>query len=113
VDDPGADLAVAAALASSASGVAPPPRTAFAGEVSLTGAVRPPPGLGLRLAAAAAAGIRTVFCAGDADPPQGVRVVRVRRLGDALSWAGAGGRSGRRGVSGTGATEAATTGPAA
>ncbi|MGH2765123.1 MAG: AAA family ATPase, partial [Actinomycetota bacterium] len=47
VDDPGADLAVAAALASAATGVPPPPRSAFAGEVSLTGAVRPPPGLGL------------------------------------------------------------------
>ncbi len=87
VDDPGVDLAVAAALASSASGVAPPPRTAFAGEVSLTGAVRPPPGLGLRLAAAAAAGVRTVICAGDADPPTGVRVVGVRRVAEALRWA--------------------------
>ena len=87
IDDPGADLAVAAALASSATGVPPPPRSAFAGEVSLTGAVRPPPGLALRLAAAAAAGLTTVFCAGDPDPPRGVRVVPVRRLGEALSWA--------------------------
>jgi DNA repair protein RadA/Sms len=87
VDDPGADLAVAAALASSAAGVAPPPRSAFAGEVSLTGAVRPPPGQGLRLAAAAAAGIRTVICTGDADPPSGVRVIRVRRVEEALRWA--------------------------
>ena len=87
IDDPGADLAMAAALASSATGVPPPPRSAFAGEVSLTGAVRPPPGLGLRLAAAAAAGVRTVFCSGDAAPPRGVRLVRVRRLEEALSWA--------------------------
>jgi DNA repair protein RadA/Sms len=95
IDDPGADLAVAAALASSATGVPPPPRSAFAGEVSLTGAVRPPPGLGLRLAAAAAAGVRTVYCAGSPDPPEGVRVVRVRRLGEALTWARKG-RSGPR-----------------
>jgi DNA repair protein RadA/Sms len=87
VDDPGADLAVAAALASSVTGVPPPPRSAFAGEVSLTGAVRPAGGLGLRLGAAAAAGLRTVFCAGDPDPPNGVRVVPVRRLQDALGWA--------------------------
>jgi DNA repair protein RadA/Sms len=87
VDDPGTDLAIAAALASSASGVTPPPRTAFAGEVSLTGAVRPPPGLGLRLSAAAAAGVETVICAGDPDPPAGVRIVRIRRIRDALSWA--------------------------
>jgi DNA repair protein RadA/Sms len=95
IDDPGADLAVAAALASSATGVPPPPRSAFAGEVSLTGAVRPPRGLGLRLAAAAAAGVRTVYCPGDHDPPGGVRVVRVRRLGEALTWARKP-RSGRR-----------------
>jgi DNA repair protein RadA/Sms len=96
VDDPGVDLAVAAALASSAAGTAPPPRTAYAGEVSLTGAVRPPPGLGLRLSAAAAAGIETVVCSGDADPPNGVRVVRVRRVEEALRWARDGsGRNGR------------------
>ncbi|MGH2677461.1 MAG: hypothetical protein ACRDHB_03750, partial [Actinomycetota bacterium] len=76
-----------AALASSASGVAPPPRTAFAGEVSLTGAVRPPPGLALRLSAAAAAGLETVVCAGEAEPPPGIRVVRVRRVNEALRWA--------------------------
>jgi DNA repair protein RadA/Sms len=93
VDDPGVDLAVAAALASSAAGTAPPPRTAFAGEVSLTGAVRPPPGLGLRLTAAAAGAIETVVCSGDADPPRGLRVVRVRRVEEALRWA-----AGRNGI---------------
>lgn len=41
VDDPACDLAVAAALASAATGVAPPPETAFVGEVTLTGLVRP------------------------------------------------------------------------
>jgi DNA repair protein RadA/Sms len=87
VDDPGADLAVAAALASSASGAAPPPRTAFAGEVSLTGAVRSPPGLPLRIAAAAAAGIGTIVCAGEAQGSSGVRIVRVRRVEEALRWA--------------------------
>jgi DNA repair protein RadA/Sms len=86
VDDPGADLAVAAALVSAASGIPPPDGSAFAGEVSLTGAVRPAAGLNLRLAAAAAAGIRKVFCAGHPDPPSGVSVVPVRRLNDALRW---------------------------
>jgi DNA repair protein RadA/Sms len=86
VDDPGVDLAVAAALASSAAGVAPPPRTAFAGEVSLTGAVRPATGIALRLAAAQAAGIERVVCAGEAGAPSGVRIVRVRRIEDALRW---------------------------
>jgi DNA repair protein RadA/Sms len=86
VDDPGADLAVAAALASSASGVPPPAGSAFAGEVSLTGAVRPAPGLNLRLAAAAAAGVRNVYCAGDPQATPGVGVIQVRRLSEALRW---------------------------
>jgi DNA repair protein RadA/Sms len=88
VEDAGADLAVAAALASASSGVAPPARAAFCGELSLTGAVRPVAGLGSRLAAAAAAGIEVVYAAGSADPPPGVRLVLVRRLRDALGWAG-------------------------
>lgn len=87
IDDPSCDLAVAAALASTASGVAPPSRSAFSGEVSLTGAVRPATNLPARLAAAAAAGIRVVFCAGESQPSNGVEVVRVRRLEEALSWA--------------------------
>ncbi len=63
VEDPASDLAVAAALASAATGVPPPAATAFVGEVSLTGAVRTVPNLSLRLAAASAAGIRAVLCA--------------------------------------------------
>jgi DNA repair protein RadA/Sms len=86
VDDPGADLAVAAALASAASGVPAPEGSAFAGEVSLTGAVRPAPGLNLRLAAAAAAGIRKVYCAGSPEAPSGISVLPVRRLTEALRW---------------------------
>jgi DNA repair protein RadA/Sms len=95
VDDPGVDLAVAAALASSAAGVAPPPRTAFVGEVSLTGTVRPAPALGMRLAAAHAGGMETVVCAGDARAPNGLRVMRVRRVEEALRW-----RRGRRAARG-------------
>jgi DNA repair protein RadA/Sms len=87
VDDPGADLAVAAALASAARASPPPEATAFVGEVGLTGVVRPVAGTGRRLAAAAAAGVRTVYLAGDATPPPGVRVVRVRHVRDALAWA--------------------------
>jgi DNA repair protein RadA/Sms len=87
VDDPGADLAVAAALASAATGVAPPPGSAFAGEVGLTGSLRPAPSPAPRLAAAVAARVKTVFLAGAADPPPGVRIVRVRRVEEALRWA--------------------------
>jgi DNA repair protein RadA/Sms len=86
VDDPGSDLAVAAALASAVTGVPPPQSSAFVGEVSLTGAVRPVAGMGPRLAAAATAGIRTVFCPVGDQPLTGVRVVPVRRVADALHW---------------------------
>ena len=56
VDDPAADLAVAAALASAVSGVPTPEGAAFVGEVSLTGLVRPASAMPQRLAAAEAAG---------------------------------------------------------
>ena len=90
VDDPGADLAMAAALASAARGVPPPEGAAFIGEVGLTGVVRPVPDVARRLAAASAAGSRTVFLAGEVSPPPGLRVVRVAHVRDALSWAGRG-----------------------
>jgi DNA repair protein RadA/Sms len=93
VEEPAADLAVAAALASAATGTVPPLRSAFCGEISLTGAVRTPPSLGLRLAAAAAAGIETVFAPDSpAEVPSGVTISPVRRVEEALRWA----RSSRR-----------------
>jgi DNA repair protein RadA/Sms len=87
VDDPGADLAVAASLASAARETPAPEGAAFVGEVGLTGTVRPVPGAERRLAAAAAAGARTVFLAGEGSPPEGLRLVRVSHVRDALSWA--------------------------
>src|SRR5262245_9967465 len=51
VDDPAADLAIAAALTSAARDVAPPEGSAFVGEVTLTGQIRSVPGLDQRLAA--------------------------------------------------------------
>jgi DNA repair protein RadA/Sms len=87
IEEPAADLAVAAALASAVRGVSPPARSAFCGEVSLTGAVRPPPGLSMRLAAAASAGIDTVFCPDGGQAPPGVRTIHVDRVEDALRWA--------------------------
>ena len=93
VDDPACDLAVAAALASAALGVAPPPHLAFVGEVALTGLIRPAPGMEQRLAAARAAGIATVVApaasgasvAGHGLDP-GVRILPVRHLREALDW---------------------------
>jgi DNA repair protein RadA/Sms len=88
--DPGADLAVAAALASAGSGRPVPPGTAFVGEVSLTGGIRPAAGMEQRLAAARGAGVERVV--GPADGSEraerlGVRVQEVARLEEALAWA--------------------------
>ena len=87
VDDPSCDLAVAAALASTASGVPSPRGAAFCGEVSLTGGVRPATNPSARFAAAAVAGIRTVYCAAEPEASSGVRITSVRHLRDALGWA--------------------------
>jgi DNA repair protein RadA/Sms len=92
MDDPGADLAVAVALASASRGQAPPPGSAFLGEVSLAGAVRPVSGVEQRLPAALAAGVRTVVLpagasGGGGSSSRGVRLVRVGHIREALAWA--------------------------
>jgi DNA repair protein RadA/Sms len=89
VDDPACDLAVAAAIASAASGTAPPASTAFVGEISLTGLVRPGAAFEQRLAAARAAGIETVLAPAGTAPSGDVRIVPVRHVKDALTWVGA------------------------
>jgi DNA repair protein RadA/Sms len=88
IEDPACDLAVAAALASAATGAPPPPNAAFIGEIALTGLIRPSPGMGQRLAAARSAGCTTVFAPqGELDALEGIRVVPVDRLTEALNWA--------------------------
>ena len=92
VDDPSCDLALAAAIASAATGALPPEGTAFVGEVALTGQIRPAPALPQRLAAARTAGCSVVFAAaGNGEPVpgklDGIRIVPVRRVGEALTWA--------------------------
>jgi DNA repair protein RadA/Sms len=91
IDDPAADLAIAAALASAVTGVPAPAGSAFVGEVSLTGLVRHPPGLSQRLAAAEAAGCGLVFAAPPDDGREHPRLVPVRRVSEALGWSGLGG----------------------
>lgn len=87
VDDPAADLAVAAALASAVSGVPSPEGAAFVGEVSLTGIVRPASGMPQRLAAAEAAGCRYVFAAPGQETRRHPRLIPVGDVSEALSWA--------------------------
>jgi DNA repair protein RadA/Sms len=97
LEDPGADLAVAAALASAAARRPVPGRRAFVGEVSLTGSVRPVPGIEQRASAAAAAGANALVVPVSSRPshaPPGLEVVAVRHVREALRWAvGAGGGS--------------------
>jgi hypothetical protein len=53
--------------------------------------------MGGRLAAARAAGLTTVFCAGEPGPAlDGLQVVTVGHVADALKWAGFAGRSGAK-----------------
>ncbi|MGH2680797.1 MAG: ATPase domain-containing protein [Actinomycetota bacterium] len=86
VDDPAADLAVAAALASAVSGVPTPEGAAFVGEVSLTGLVRQASGMPQRLAAAEAAGCRVVYAAPGPETVRHPRLVPVREVSEALVW---------------------------
>jgi DNA repair protein RadA/Sms len=88
VDDPASDLAVAAALASAATGSIPPPGAAFVGEVSLNGSLRPAPGMPQRLAAARGAGCTVVYAAAPTDgAPAGMTVHTVGHVTQALGWA--------------------------
>jgi DNA repair protein RadA/Sms len=88
IDDPASDLAVAAALASAATGLMPPPGAAFIGELALTGALRPAPGMHRRLAAARAAGCVVAFAPSPSgDAPDGLAVHPVHHLAEALGWA--------------------------
>ena len=97
VDDPAADLAILAALASAATGVPAPAATAFVGEVSLTGLVRPAPGMAQRLAAAATGGCDLVVTAADREGSRpDARTVPVRHVSEALAWAVAGSSRQRR-----------------
>lgn len=95
IDDPACDLAVAAALVSAVTGAVPPPAAAFVGEVALTGEVRAAPGMGRRLAAARAAGVRTVFAPEGTQPVEGVRLVPLRHVREAFAWKAEGGRLSR------------------
>lgn len=86
IDEPAADLGIAAAIASSLYNRAPPPDVAWFGEVGLAGEVRSVSHPALRLREAARHGFRRVIaparCAADAPP--GVEVIGVRTVREAL-----------------------------
>ncbi len=96
--EPGADLAVAAALVSSRAGVATPPESVYFGEVSLSGAVRPVAQTAMRLNEAERLGFsRAVLPAGSRE---GIRSTlslnEVTTLADVVAAIAA---DGARGVS--------------
>jgi len=87
VDEPGADLAVALAIASAARGVPVQPATAAFGELGLTGRLRPAAQARRRLEECAKLGIRTVLAPTESPKSKGVRVVEADTLRAALGSA--------------------------
>ena len=91
IDEPGADLAVALAIASAARSAPLQPATAVFGEIGLTGRLRAAAQTGRRLEECANLGIRTVVAPTETAAAKGVRVVVAdtlrRALGAALAEA--------------------------
>jgi DNA repair protein RadA/Sms len=87
IDEPAADLAIAAALASSVRDRAVPADMAVVGEVGLSGELRAVPQLATRLHEAAKLGFRRVVAPRTPrfDPaPPGLELLAVRSLREAL-----------------------------
>ena len=82
--DPGADLAVLAALASAATDQPLPRATAFLGEVALSGAIRPAQQVQRRLAELGRMGFTKCVVPEGTQPPEGMQLVTVRTVRDAL-----------------------------
>jgi DNA repair protein RadA/Sms len=91
VDEPGADLAVALAIASAARSVPVQPATAAFGEIGLTGRLRPAAQARRRLEECAKLGIKTVIAPFETETGKGIRVAGAdtlrRALGTALAEA--------------------------
>ena len=84
IDEPGADLAVALAIASAARNAPVQPATAAFGEIGLTGRLRVAAQTRRRLEECAKLGIRTVIAPSDTDAARGVRVAGADTLRRAL-----------------------------
>ncbi|MDD3836450.1 MAG: DNA repair protein RadA [Phenylobacterium sp.] len=90
ISEPAADLAAAAALASSAVDQALPQDCVVFGEVSLSGDVRPVSRMESRLKEAAKLGFRRALAPKDAEGGGGLAVTGVARLADAIQRIGDG-----------------------
>jgi DNA repair protein RadA/Sms len=88
VAEPGGDLALALALASSRLDRAVPARAAACGEVGLGGEVRRVARLDLRVAEAARLGFRQLLVPAGAElpAPPGAELIRVGQVAEAIAW---------------------------
>ena len=87
IQDPAIDLAVVAAILSSVLDVPLPWGTVFAGEVGLTGEIRPVPRMNQRIAEASRLGMKRMFFSGHAhniEVPKGaaMQLVGVQQVSD-------------------------------
>jgi DNA repair protein RadA/Sms len=87
IDEPGADLAVALAIASAARGIPVRDGTAAFGEVGLTGRLRPATQAERRLSECAKLGLTTVVAPADTPAGGSVRVVAAETVGMAVGAA--------------------------
>jgi DNA repair protein RadA/Sms len=90
VGDPGADLALALALASSRLDAPLPEDVAACGEVGLGGEVRRVGRTDLRVREAVRLGFRRLLlpeaAVAEARPPEGAQLIPIREVGDAVRW---------------------------
>jgi DNA repair protein RadA/Sms len=87
IDEPGADLGVALAIASAAKGSAVPAGTAAFGEIGLTGRLRPAAQAGRRLEECAKLGLGTVIVPAATKEHPGVEATAVETLKHAIGAA--------------------------
>src|SRR3954463_8537611 len=87
IDEPGADLAVALAIASAARGIPVREGTAAFGEIGLTGRLRPATQAERRLEECGKLGLTTVIAPAETPARRGLQVVEADTLANALSGA--------------------------
>jgi DNA repair protein RadA/Sms len=89
IDDPASDLAVVAAIVSSNADISVDTHTCFAGEVGLTGEIRPVNRIEQRIAEAARIGFKTIYISAHnfkstGKKLEGVEVVPLKRVDEVL-----------------------------
>jgi DNA repair protein RadA/Sms len=85
IDEPGADLGIALAIASAARGAPVRPATAAFGELGLTGRLRPATQAERRLGECSKLGLETVLAPEGTDAFEGIRLITAETAAKALS----------------------------